>query len=561
MEDILTYRYEPSFQDRSTDRQLAIIYQQGTDYSQQSASFAMFVAKPDLDIEAILAFEKEIQANCLIAIVTDNHEYPCLAIANRFIFCKESNVKDLAQALRMMSGDKAFISIDENDIKQGFDGRNTVSFISFYTTLNNLQHDLPNYQNQLKQESHHVTDCKFLISHITCSDDFNFDDQEKITTVNQSICPDELNIYYSVAFTDDTTDCHIASLFFWQDDSRPQVLSTRLENQLAITKERLNVALLSLLANKEPVITSNAIHLFMGYQYPKQATFLNLVQAPHLLMAGHSKQTTTKMLHTFMVSMLMQYSPQQVRLMLIDGENPIFTDYRNLPHLISPISDRANATQNLAWCQLEMERRYQLMSQTKSRTLADFNQKIDEANKLSRLLARYRDTENPSIDSEQITALLQPLPRIVVIVSELRELMLDGTLPNEQLITNLAIKARAAGIHLILSTNHPSVDVLTDLVKAHIDTRLSFKVNTKVDSQTILDRQGAELLADEDMLFIPSYSDEPKYLQPIFATPTEISQACEQWQLHKKLSYVATKSLEIDEMIEKQRHSYLSISH
>lgn len=274
----------------------------------------------------------------------------------------------------------------------------------------------------------------------------------------------------------------------------------------------------------------------MGYQYPKQATYLNLTKAPHLLMAGRSKETITKMLHTLMVSILMQYNPEQVRLMLIDSEKPVFTDYQNLPHLIAPINDRKNAAQNLGWCQLEMERRYRLMSLTKTRNLVDFNQKMEETNELSKLIARYRVVDNPIIDFEQISALFQPLPRIVVIVSELKELILDGTLLNEKMIINIAQKACAAGIHLILSTNYPSVDVITELIRANIPTRLSFEVNTKADLRTILDSLGAELLTGEHMLFLPSVSDESKYLQPIFATQFEINQACEKWQVDAKQS-------------------------
>ena len=288
----------------------------------------------------------------------------------------------------------------------------------------------------------------------------------------------------------------------------------------------------------------------MGYQYPKQATYLNLTKAPHLLMTGRSKDTANKMLHTLMVSILMQYSPEHVRLMLIDSEKPVFTDYQNLPHLIAPISNRENATRNLAWCQLEMERRYRLMSLTKTRNLVDFNQKMEETNELSKLIARYRVVDNPIIGFEQISALFQPLPRIVVIVSELKELMLDGTLLNEKMIINIAQKACAAGIHLILSINYPSVDVITELIRANIPTRLIFEINTKSDSQTILDSSGAELLTNEDMLFLPSGSDESKYLQPIFATQTEINQACEKWQLDERQNYVVTQSQEINELIE-----------
>lgn len=550
MEDQINYIYEPSFDNLSVNRTLAIIYQQGLDYSEKSASLAMFIACLNVDIKSIIAFKKEVQADYLIAIVTDNVEYPCLAIANRFIYCNAADVTDLAQALKMMSGEKTFISIDANDIKLCFTGRNTASFVSFRTTLHNFQQDLPKYQIKLKQETQNSKDSEYLITHVSCSENFNFDEQEKITEVNNSVFGKHLSTFYSIAFTDDTTDCHIANLIFWHDENRPQVLSTRVNNQLPSSTDRLDVSLQSLLVNKKFSVANNALHLFMGSQYPKQVTFLNLIDAPHLLMAGLSKVTSYKMLHTLMVSILMQYSPEQVRLMLIDSEKPVFTDYQNLPHLISPINNRENAIQSLAWCQLEMERRFNLMRQTSTRSIVDLNQKIEEANKVSLLLDSYRVADNLYIESEQICALLQPLPTIVIVVSELKELMQDGTLPNERLITNLVIKARAAGIHLILSTNYPSADVITDLIKINIPTRLSFAVNTIADSSTILDKEGAEMLTDEAILFLPSYSEEPKYLQPIFATQTEISQACEQWQFYKKVNHVVTQSDEIAELIE-----------
>ena len=385
---------------------------------------------------------------------------------------------------------------------------------------------------------------------ITTSDNFNFNDQEKISKAMETFIAEQSSIFYGISFTARDNRCDIATFAFWYDNNGPKLSSKKSQNQLPLSKKQWDVSLLSLLASKSSAFDNNAIHLFMGYQYPKQATYLNLTKAPHLLMAGRSKETITKMLHTLMVSILMQYSPEHVRLMLIDSEKPVFTDYQNLPHLIAPINDRKNAAQNLAWCQLEMERRYRLMSLTKTRNLVDFNQKMEETNELSKLIARYRVVDNPIIDFEQISALFQPLPRIVVIVSELKELMLDGTLLNEKMIINIAQKACAAGIHLILSTNYPSVDVITELIRANIPTRLSFEVNTKSDSQTILDSSGAELLTGEDMLFLPSGNDESKYLQPIFATQTEINQACEKWQLDERQNYVVTQSQEINELIE-----------
>ena len=529
----------------------AILYQQDNNFNGVEAHFAFFKVNAHFDSEKLLDFKQQVGAELLVGIVTnkDDMSDDSVKVTDKIMWCEPDDVDILVATINHVTSDENFILIDNNDFLICFENTNTARFISYRTTNDNFN-DLSRYANKFQVVADLSPKYEALIMHLNATDNFDFDNQEKISKAMETFITEQSSIFYGISFTGRDNRCDIATFAFWYDDTRPKVLPTQLQNQLSLAKEPLDITLLSLLASKQPTIDNKAIHLFIGYQYPKQINYLDITKAPHLLMAGRSKETITKMLHTLMVSILMQYNPEHVRLMLIDSEKPVFTDYQNLPHLIAPINDRKSAAQNLAWCQLEMERRYRLMSLTKTRNLGNFNQKMEETNELSKLIARYRVIDNPIIDFEQISALFQPLPRIVVIVSELKELMLDGTLLNEKMIINIAQKACASGIHLILSTNYPSVDVITGLIKANIPTRLSFEDNTKSDSQTILDSSGAELLTEEDILFIRSDSSEPKYLQPIFATQFEINQACEKWQVDAKQNYVNTQSQEINELIE-----------
>lgn len=529
----------------------AILYQQDSNFNGVESHFAFFNVNAHFDSEKLLDFKQQVGAELLVGIVTnkDDMSDDSVKVADKIMWCEPDDVDILVPTINHVTSNENFISIDKNDFLICFENTNTARFISYRTTNDNLN-DLSRYANKFQFVPDISPKYTAIIMNITTADNFNFNDQEKISKAMETFIAEQSSIFYGISFTARDNRCDIATFAFWYDNNGSKLSSKKSQNQLPLSKEQWDVSLLSLLASKPSTFDNNAIHLFMGYQYPKQATYLNLTKAPHLLMTGRSKDTTNKMLHTLMVSILVQYSPEQVRLMLIDSEKPVFTDYQNLPHLIAPISNRENATRNLAWCQLEMERRYQLMGLTKTRNLTAFNQKMEKANEFSKLLARYRVSDNLNIDSEQIAALLQPLPRIVIIISELKELISHDTLFNEKMIINIAQKACAAGIHLILLTDQPTYDVITELLRANIPTRLSFEVNTKVDSRTILDNLDAELLTEEDILFIRSDSSEPKYLQPIFATQFEINQACEKWQVDAKQNYVNTQSQEINELIE-----------
>jgi S-DNA-T family DNA segregation ATPase FtsK/SpoIIIE len=218
------------------------------------------------------------------------------------------------------------------------------------------------------------------------------------------------------------------------------------------------------------------------------------------------------------LSLLYKADPQDVRLLLIDPKMLEMSVYEGIPHLLSPVvTDMRQAAHGLNWCVAEMEKRYKLMSKMGVRNLAGFNAKLQEAK------GRGEYVGNPfSLTPEQPEP-LEALPHIVVVIDELADLMMVVGKKIEELIARLAQKARAAGIHLILATQRPSVDVITGLIKANIPTRLSFQVSSKIDSRTILDQLGAEtLLGMGDMLYLPSGTGFPQRVHGAFVSDEEV---------------------------------------
>jgi S-DNA-T family DNA segregation ATPase FtsK/SpoIIIE len=218
------------------------------------------------------------------------------------------------------------------------------------------------------------------------------------------------------------------------------------------------------------------------------------------------------------LSLLYKADPRDVRLLLIDPKMLEMSVYEGIAHLLAPVvTDMKQAAHGLNWCVAEMEKRYKLMSKLGVRNLAGYNAKIDEAK------ARGEFIYNPfSLTPEQPEP-LERLPFIVVVIDELADLMMVVGKKIEELIARLAQKARAAGIHLILATQRPSVDVITGLIKANIPTRLSFQVSSKIDSRTILDQMGAEsLLGMGDMLYLPSGTGLPVRVHGAFVSDEEV---------------------------------------
>jgi S-DNA-T family DNA segregation ATPase FtsK/SpoIIIE len=218
------------------------------------------------------------------------------------------------------------------------------------------------------------------------------------------------------------------------------------------------------------------------------------------------------------LSLLYKAEARDVRLLMIDPKMLEMSVYEGIPHLLAPVvTDMRQAANGLNWCVFEMERRYKLMSKLGVRNLAGYNQKIDQAKDRSELIP------NPFSLTPDEPEPLDRLPLIVVVIDELADLMMVVGKKIEELIARLAQKARAAGIHLILATQRPSVDVITGLIKANIPTRMAFQVSSKIDSRTILDQMGAEsLLGMGDMLYLPSGSGMPIRVHGAFVSDEEV---------------------------------------
>jgi DNA segregation ATPase FtsK/SpoIIIE, S-DNA-T family len=246
---------------------------------------------------------------------------------------------------------------------------------------------------------------------------------------------------------------------------------------------------------------------------------VDLARMPHLLVAGTTGSGKSVGVNGMLLSLLYRATPAQVRMIMIDPKMLELSIYEGIPHLLTPVvTDMKLAANALHWCVGEMERRYRCMSKLNTRNLAGFNQKVEEAIKkgapIKDPLANPEDPEAPT---------LTPLPQIVVVIDELADLMMVAGKKIEELIARLAQKARAAGIHLILATQRPSVDVITGLIKANIPARISFQVSSKVDSRTVLDQMGAEaLLGQGDMLFLAAGTGLPVRIHGAFVADDEV---------------------------------------
>ena len=244
----------------------------------------------------------------------------------------------------------------------------------------------------------------------------------------------------------------------------------------------------------------------------------DLAKMPHVLVAGTTGSGKSVGINAMILSLLYKAEARDVRLLMIDPKMLEMSVYEGIPHLLAPVvTDMKQAAHGLAWCVGEMERRYKLMSKLGVRNLAGYNTKIDEAS------ARQEHLPNPFSLTPEEPEPLQRLPHIVVVIDELADLMMVVGKKIEELIARLAQKARAAGIHLILATQRPSVDVITGLIKANIPTRIAFQVSSKIDSRTILDQMGAEaLLGMGDMLYMASGTGLPIRVHGTFVSDEEV---------------------------------------
>ncbi|KZK25536.1 cell division protein FtsK [Delftia sp. GW456-R20] len=244
----------------------------------------------------------------------------------------------------------------------------------------------------------------------------------------------------------------------------------------------------------------------------------DLAKMPHVLVAGTTGSGKSVGINAMILSLLYKAEARDVRLLMIDPKMLEMSVYEGIPHLLCPVvTDMKQAANGLNWCVAEMERRYKLMSKLGVRNLAGYNAKIDEAK------AREESIPNPFSLTPEEPEPLQRLPHIVIVIDELADLMMVVGKKIEELIARLAQKARAAGIHLILATQRPSVDVITGLIKANIPTRIAFQVSSKIDSRTVLDQMGAEsLLGMGDMLYMASGTGLPVRVHGAFVSDEEV---------------------------------------
>ena len=271
----------------------------------------------------------------------------------------------------------------------------------------------------------------------------------------------------------------------------------------------------------------------------------DLGKMPHLLVAGTTGSGKSVGINVMLLSLLYKAGPEDVRLILVDPKMLELSVYEGIPHLLTPvITDMKDAASGLRWCVGEMERRYKLMSAMGVRNLAGFNRKVADAAAAGKSIPDplWRPDDNASLFSEeggQMPPNLEKLPYIVVVIDEFADMMMIVGKKVEQLIARIAQKARAAGIHLILATQRPSVDVITGLIKANIPTRIAFQVSSKIDSRTILDQGGAEqLLGHGDMLYLPPGTSVPIRVHGAFVDDHEVHKVVADWKRRGEPQYL-----------------------
>lgn len=269
---------------------------------------------------------------------------------------------------------------------------------------------------------------------------------------------------------------------------------------------------------------SSPLTLALGKDISGQAVTADLGRMPHLLVAGTTGSGKSVAVNSMLISLLYKATAKDVRLILIDPKMLELNVYDGIPHLLSPVvTDMKEAANALRWCVGEMERRYTLMAELKVRNIAGYNKKVKEAIKAGAPIVDPLYQAELSLNPTAAPPTLEPMPFIVVVVDEFADMMMQVGKKAEELIARIAQKARAAGIHLILATQRPSVDVITGLIKANVPTRIAFQVSSKVDSRTIIDQGGAEsLLGHGDMLYLPPGTALPMRVHGAFVDDHEV---------------------------------------
>jgi len=315
--------------------------------------------------------------------------------------------------------------------------------------------------------------------------------------------------------------------------------------------KRQVVRLSEILSSQVYADMASPLTLALGKDIAGKPIVADLARTPHLLVAGTTGSGKSVAINAMILSLLYKATPNEARMILVDPKMLELSSYEGIPHLLAPVvTDMKQAAQALSWCVGEMERRYRVMSAVGVRNLSGFNQKIKDAER----------SGQPLLDPLAIDAVagaqmapptLKELPLLVVVIDELADLMMVVGKKVEELIARLAQKARAAGIHLLLATQRPSVDVITGLIKANIPTRIAFQVSSKVDSRTILDQMGAEsLLGQGDMLYLPPGSGHPLRVHGAFVGDDEVRKVVDYLKSRAQPQYIEGILESADELDE-----------
>lgn len=304
---------------------------------------------------------------------------------------------------------------------------------------------------------------------------------------------------------------------------------------------RKMVQLTEILSSETFRNSSSPLSMALGHDIAGKPVVVDLAKMPHLLVAGTTGSGKSVGLNAMLLSLLFKSDPEAVRLIMIDPKILELSVYEGIPHLLTPvITDMTDASNGLRWCVAEMDRRYKLMSEMGVRGLAAFNKKVAEANAAGKPLL------DPFQEDEEVP--LEELPSIVVVVDEFADMIMIVGKKVEHLIARIAQKARAAGIHLILATQRPSVDVITGLIKANVPSRIAFQVSSKIDSRTILDQGGAEqLLGAGDMLYLPAGQGVPERVHGAFVGDDEVHRVVSSWKDKSEPNYLDEITSELQE--------------
>lgn len=302
-------------------------------------------------------------------------------------------------------------------------------------------------------------------------------------------------------------------------------------------EDREIVRLSEVLQTREFDEATSPVTLALGHDIGGHPVMADLAKMPHLLVAGTTGSGKSVGVNAMLLSILFKSPPEEVRLIMIDPKMLELSVYEGIPHLLAPVvTDMKEAANALRWCVAEMERRYKLMAAMGVRNLAGFNRKVKDAEKAGTPLT---DPLFRRESMEDIPPELSTLPVIVVVIDEFADMMMIVGKKVEELIARIAQKARAAGIHLILATQRPSVDVITGLIKANIPTRMAFQVSSKIDSRTILDQGGAEqLLGHGDMLYMPPGTSLPVRVHGAFVSDEEVHRLVDEWKKRGEPDYI-----------------------